>query len=62
MLVNMSQLISMNLTKMKNYIIFSGIGNHKTFLSMLKKYNIKIYKDFEFQITINIQLKILIKL
>ena len=34
--------------KDENYIIFSGIGNHQTFLSMLKKYNIKIYKDYEF--------------
>ena len=30
------------------YIIFSGIGNHKTFMSMMKEYNFKILKDFEF--------------
>ena len=33
--------------KDENYIAFSGIGNHQTFLSMLK-HNIKIYKDYEF--------------
>ena len=30
------------------YIIFSGIGNHQTFMSMMKEYNFKILKDFEF--------------
>ena len=34
--------------KDENYIVFSGIGNHKTFISMLKKYHIKIHKDFEY--------------
>ncbi len=31
-----------------NYLIFSGIGNHKTFVSMIKKSNLKILKDIEF--------------
>ena len=28
-----------------NYIVFSGIGNHKTFISMLKEHGFKIIKD-----------------
>ena len=31
-----------------NYLVFSGIGNHKTFISMLKEYRFKIMKDLEF--------------
>ena len=31
-----------------NYLAFSGIGNHKTFIEMLKEYGIKIVKDLEF--------------
>ena len=31
-----------------NYLVFSGIGNHKTFISMLKEYSFKIIKDLEF--------------
>ena len=30
------------------YLVFSGIGNHKTFIEMIKKYKIKIKKDIEF--------------
>ena len=30
------------------YLIFSGIGNHYTFLNMLKNYNLNIVKDLEF--------------
>ena len=30
------------------YLAFSGIGNHKTFIEMLNKYNFKISKDLEF--------------
>jgi tetraacyldisaccharide 4'-kinase len=30
------------------YLIFSGIGNHQTFVSMLKDYGINIVKDIEF--------------
>ncbi len=32
----------------ENYLVFSGIGNHKTFVSMLKHYKINILKDMEF--------------
>ena len=31
-----------------NYLAFSGIGNHKTFIEMLKEYGIRIVKDLEF--------------
>ena len=31
-----------------NYLVFSGIGNHQTFIAMLKKHNIKILKEIEF--------------
>ena len=34
--------------KNNNYLAFSGIGNHKTFISMLKKNNFKVIKDIEF--------------
>ena len=32
----------------ENYLVFSGIGNHKSFISMLKKNKINILKDIEF--------------
>ena len=34
--------------KSEKYLVFSGIGNHKTFISMLKKNNINIAKEIEF--------------
>ena len=34
--------------KNDKYIIFSGIGNHQTFISMLKNYGLNIIYDFEF--------------
>ena len=34
--------------KEKEYIVFSGIGNHKTFISMIRNYGFKISKDYEF--------------
>ena len=34
--------------KEDKYIIFSGIGNHKTFVSMMRNYGFKIAKDLEF--------------
>ena len=30
------------------YVVFSGIGNHETFLSMLRNNGLNIFKDFEF--------------
>jgi len=35
-------------SKKKKYIVFSGIGNHDTFVKMLLKYKFKIVEDFEF--------------
>ena len=43
--------IPQNLDKLdikKSYLVFSGIGNHKTFLSMLRINNFNIIKDIEF--------------
>ena len=34
--------------KDKNYLVFSGIGNHQTFVSMLKEYRFNVVKDIEF--------------
>ena len=34
--------------KDNKYLVFSGIGNHKTFVSMLKNYGINVVKDIEF--------------
>ncbi len=35
-------------SKEDEYLIFSGIGNHKTFVSMMRNYGFKIGKDLEF--------------
>ena len=34
--------------KKNKYIVFSGIGNHKTFISMLKNYGLNIIQELEF--------------
>ncbi len=34
--------------KDKKYLVFSGIGNHETFISMIKNYGLTIVKDLEF--------------
>ena len=34
--------------KDKNYLVFSGIGNHQTFISMLREYKFNVVKDIEF--------------
>tara|TARA_B100001540_G_scaffold312928_1_gene334884 strand:- start:3217 stop:4155 length:939 start_codon:yes stop_codon:yes gene_type:complete len=31
-----------------NYLVFSGIGNHGSFVDMLKRYKIQIFKDIEY--------------
>ncbi len=49
--IHKSEYVPKNLNEFNinsNYLIFSGIGNHKTFISMLKKYRFKIIKDLEF--------------
>ena len=37
-----------NFKKNQKYLVFSGIGNHKTFVSMIKKYGLEILRDIEF--------------
>ena len=37
-----------NFDKNEKYLIFSGIGNHQTFVSMLKNHGLIIVKDIEF--------------
>ena len=34
--------------KDEKYLVFSGIGNHKTFISTIKEYGLNILKDIEF--------------
>ena len=34
--------------KQDKYLVFSGIGNHKTFISMIKEHGLNISKDLEF--------------
>jgi len=34
--------------KNEKYFVFSGIGNHKTFIEMLKNYGLDVIKDIEF--------------
>ena len=49
--INVGKYIPENLDEFNiedKYLVFSGIGNHKTFVSMMKEYNFKILKDFEF--------------
>ena len=49
--INIGEYVPTNIKKFKRnirYIVFSGIGNHSTFIEMLKKYKIKIIKNFEF--------------
>ena len=37
-----------NFSKADKYVVFSGIGNHKTFIKMLKNYGLNIVEDIEF--------------
>ena len=49
--IHIGKYVPQNLDELDNkedYLVFSGIGNHKTFLSMLKVNNFKIIKDIEF--------------
>ncbi len=41
--------LNLNEFKKENkYLVFSGIGNHKTFVSMIRKYGLNIIKEMEF--------------
>ncbi len=49
--IHIGKYVPLNLSEFKQddkYLVFSGIGNHKTFISMIKNYGLKISKDLEF--------------
>jgi tetraacyldisaccharide 4'-kinase len=49
--INSGKYIPLNMNefdKNKNYLVFSGIGNHKTFVEMLKNNKLKIISDLEY--------------
>ena len=49
--INQGKYVPLNIAdfnKEYNYLVFSGIGNHKTFLNMLKDSNLKIVDDLEY--------------
>tara|TARA_B100000767_G_scaffold220943_1_gene209311 strand:- start:1026 stop:1970 length:945 start_codon:yes stop_codon:yes gene_type:complete len=49
--INQGKYIPLNIDdfdKNQNYLAFSGIGNHTTFINMLKNNNLKIIDDLEF--------------
>ena len=49
--INQGKYIPSNIgdfNKEYNYLVFSGIGNHKTFVNMLKNNNLKIVGDLEY--------------
>ena len=49
--INQGKYIPLNIDdfdKNHNYLVFSGIGNHKTFVNMLKNYKLKIIHDLEY--------------
>ena len=49
--IHVGEYIPVNIKRFQTknkYIVFSGIGNHATFIEMLLKHKIRIAKDFEF--------------
>tara|TARA_B100000787_G_scaffold6417_1_gene4811 strand:+ start:1001 stop:1945 length:945 start_codon:yes stop_codon:yes gene_type:complete len=49
--INQGKYVPLNINdfdKELNYLVFSGIGNHKTFVDMLKNNDLKIIDDLEF--------------
>ena len=49
--INVGKYVPLNIDdfdKNQNYLAFSGIGNHKTFINMLKNNNLKIIDDLEY--------------
>jgi len=49
--INSGKYIPLNIgefDKDQNYLVFSGIGNHKTFIEMLKNNKLKVVSDFEY--------------
>ena len=50
-IIHIGEYIPLNINefdKEDSYIVFSGIGNHDTFISMIKKYKLNIVKEFEY--------------
>ena len=50
-IIHIGEYIPLNIDefdKKDRYIVFSGIGNHHTFISMIKKYKLNIVKEFEY--------------
>lgn len=49
--IHIGKYVPLNIEKFnkdKNYLVFSGIGNHQTFVSMLREYKFNIVQDIEF--------------
>jgi tetraacyldisaccharide 4'-kinase len=49
--INFGKYVPININKFdknQNYLVFSGIGNHKTFVKMLKNNEFKIVRDLEY--------------
>ena len=49
--IHIGKYVPLNIKKFnkdKNYLVFSGIGNHQTFVSMLREYKFNIVQDIEF--------------
>ena len=51
LVVHVGKYVALNINEFSrndNYLVFSGIGNHQTFISMIKNYHLNIKKDIEF--------------
>ena len=49
--INQGKYVPLNIedfNRNHNYLVFSGIGNHRTFVNMLKNSNLKIVEDIEY--------------
>ena len=49
--IHIGEYVPINLeqfNKNEKYLVFSGIGNHQTFISMIKKYHLNVVKEIEF--------------
>ena len=49
--IHIGKYVPLNLHEFENhnnYLVFSGIGNHQTFVSMIKEYDLNVHKDIEF--------------
>ena len=51
LIIHVGKYVALNINEFSrkdNYLVFSGIGNHQTFTSMIKNYDLNIKKDIEF--------------